>query len=63
MVFLAKNLELLYRGTRESFKSKAFCNLCEEKGDTLTILKTKEFNQIIVGYTNIPWSKTPPKNC
>ena len=53
----------MYRGTRDSFKSKAFCEKCGDNGDTLTIIKTKEFNQIIGGYTNIPWSKNPSKNC
>jgi len=60
---MAKGLYLLYRGSRDSFKTKAFCELCGEKGETLTIIKTKAFNQIIGGYTDIPWSKHPPKNC
>ena len=57
MIFMAKGLQLLYRGSRDSFKTNAFCDLCGEKGETLTIIKTKEFNQILGGYTNISWSK------
>lgn len=42
MIFLAQELRLLYRGTRDGFKSLDFRNLCGEKGSTLTIIRTSE---------------------
>lgn len=52
---------MLYRGTRNGFKSKEFSQICGDEGETLTIVLTKEFKRIIGGYTNIPWSKVNPR--
>jgi hypothetical protein len=40
---------LLYRGSRDGFKSQTFRNLCGNIGYTLTIIESKE-NQIFGGY-------------
>ena len=46
--------ELLYRGTRDGFRAYD-CHLkIDDKGPTLSIVKTTE-NKIFGGYTNIPW--------
>lgn len=52
-----KRLKLIFRGSRDSFKSSAFRQMCCDKGMTLTIIQSKGFNKIFGGYTDIPWSK------
>lgn len=44
MVPKAKAFILLYRGSRDGFKSKAFLNKCADKGPTFTICKTKSIS-------------------
>ena len=49
-----KNVELLYRGTRDGDSAKDFHEKCDNKGPTLTICKEK--NGIIFGgYTETEW--------
>lgn len=61
MIPNAKGLDLLYRGSKDGFKSKNFMALCGDKGETLSIVQTKEFKNVLGGYTNIPWSKQSPR--
>ena len=50
-----KNMELLYRGTRDGMSSNEFHNKCNSKSPNLCLLKcTKGF--IFGGYTPISWS-------
>ncbi|TNV70633.1 hypothetical protein FGO68_gene12183 [Halteria grandinella] len=46
---------LLYRGTRDGWLHSDFHNLCDERGPTLTILKTKK-GRICGGYTKLGWT-------
>lgn len=47
-----KKLELLYRGTRDGMTNKNFFEKCENKGKTLTIIKSDK-NNIFGGYSSI----------
>ena len=51
---------LLYRGSRDLFKSEKFREHCRDKGATFNILKTKSRDRSIIGvcggFTDIPWS-------
>ena len=49
-----KQLQLLFRMTRDGFMEMDFHKLCDNKGPTVTILKTstgKRFG----GYTSVSW--------
>ena len=48
---------MLYRGSRDGFKSEVFRKLCGAKGATLTLVKSNETKMIFGGYTDIPWSQ------
>jgi len=48
-------LGLLYRGSRDGFTSKDFHDTCDNKGPTLTIVKTKD-GYVLGGYSNTSWS-------
>ena len=45
-----KNIILLYRGSIDSFSTSKFHEKCNNKGETLTIIKTED-NYIFGGYT------------
>jgi len=49
------NCYLLYRGTRDGFESSVFHQKCDNKGSTITIIKTTS-NYIFGGYTSVSWS-------
>jgi len=49
-----KNIRLLYRGSRDGFEARDFHNKCDNKGETLTIIKSDE-DFIFGGYTEINW--------
>ena len=49
-----KNIKLLYRGSRDGFKAADFHNKCDNKGETLTIIKSSD-DFIFGGYTEINW--------
>jgi hypothetical protein len=61
MIPNAKGLDLLYRGSKDGFKSKNFMALCGDKGETLSFVQTKEVQNLLGGFTNIPWSKQSPR--
>ena len=48
------DLELLYRATRDGFTKLNFNSRCDNKGKTISIIKS-ENNQIFGGYTDINW--------
>ena len=52
-----KEMKLLYRGTRDGFEAKTFHEKCDNKGETLTIIKSTD-NFIFGGYTEIDWDST-----
>ena len=37
-----KSLNLLYRGSEDSFEAQAFHEMCDNKGETLVIAKCRE---------------------
>lgn len=51
------NISLLYRGSRDGFKSSDFHDRCNNKGETLTIIQSDE-GYIFGGYTEIDWDNT-----
>lgn len=46
---------LLYRGSRDGWMHADFHNLCDDRGPTLTILKTKK-GRVCGGYTKLAWA-------
>ena len=51
----SKNLELLFRSSRDGKKSEEFHNFCDNKGPTISLFKNEKGN-IFGGYTSISWS-------
>ena len=51
-----KNLELLYRGTKDGPTSNIFHDKCDNQGPTLCLYKNENGN-IFGGYTSISWNK------
>jgi len=47
-----KKMELIYRGTRDG---NSFHNKCDNKGETITLIKNEKGN-IFGGYASIPWT-------
>ena len=52
-----KGIKLLYRGSRDDFKARTFHEKCDNKGETLVIIKSDQ-NYIFGGYTEIDWDST-----
>ena len=50
-----KNIELLYRGTRDGMSADTFHNKCNNKGPTITLFKNDKGN-IFGGYASISWT-------
>ena len=49
-----KNMELLYRGTRDGMSANAFHNKCNNKGPTISLFKNEK-GYIFGGYMSINW--------
>ena len=52
-----RDLKLIFRASEHEFKSSAFHSKCDNKGPTLTIIKTNNGN-LFGGYTPISWNST-----
>ena len=50
-----KEIELLYRGTRDGSDSSTFHNKCDNKGPNICLIKNEKGN-IFGGYSSISWS-------
>jgi len=50
-----KKMELIYRGTRDGMTSNSFHNKCDNKGESITLIKNEKGN-IFGGYASIPWT-------
>ena len=50
-----KNMELLYRGTRDGMSADTFHNKCNNKGPTISLFKN-ENGYIFGGYASIDWT-------
>jgi TLD len=48
-------LTLVYRGTRDTFKAARFHELTDNKGPTISIIKSK-CGKVFGGYTSAPWT-------
>ena len=49
-----KNMELLYRGTKDGMSANAFHNKCNNKGPTITLIKNEK-GYIFGGYNSVDW--------
>ena len=50
-----KNMELIYRGTRDGIGSDIFHNKCDNQGPTIVLCKNEKGN-IFGGYSSISWT-------
>ena len=50
-----KGMELIYRGTRDGMTNTVFHNKCDNKGETITLIKNEKGN-IFGGYASISWT-------
>jgi len=50
-----KNMELLFRGTRDGMSGEAFHNKCNNKGPTISLFKN-DYGYIFGGFTSIDWT-------
>jgi hypothetical protein len=48
---------LLYRGSLHGFQASTFHRLCDDKGATLTVVRSTS-NHTFGGYTSLPWDST-----
>lgn len=51
-------LKLLYRASRDTFDSSVFHKKCDEKGQTLTIIKVENSKNIFGGFTSKAWTRS-----
>ena len=57
-----KDMELLYRGTRDGMESNSFHEICNNQGPTITLIKNDK-GHIFGGYASISWtSESANKN-
>ena len=49
-----KKMNLIYRGSVDGFKPADFHRMCDDKGPTLSVVKTTG-GEIVGGFTKIPW--------
>jgi len=52
-----KDMELLYRGTRDGMSAQAFHNKCNNKGPTISLFKNEK-GYIFGGYASIDWTSS-----
>jgi len=52
-----KDMELLYRGTRDGMSGQAFHNKCNNKGPTISLFKNEK-GYIFGGYSSIDWTSS-----
>ena len=50
-----KEMELIYRGSRDGMTGKDFHRKCDNEGETITLIKNEKGN-IFGGYASIPWT-------
>ena len=53
----SRKFDLIYRATRDGFDAKDFHSKCDNKGNTLTIIKSTNGN-IFGGYSEIQWTNS-----
>ena len=55
---LTCSLNLLYRGSRDGYRPRNFHSKCDNKGPTITVIRTGTDNEIIGGFNPTSWDKT-----
>lgn len=57
-----RGTRLLYRATRDGFRAEDFHRLCDNRGPTLTVIRSDQM-RVFGGFTDIAWSSPQdPKN-
>ena len=51
-----KKLELIYRGSRDTFTAASYHSNCDNKGPFVVLMISKDYNSIFGGYSDIPES-------
>lgn len=51
-------VDLIYRASEHGYSAEDFHNRCDNRGATLTIMKSKGKGNIFGGYTSVSWKKT-----
>jgi hypothetical protein len=46
---------LAWRGSRDGFEPKVFHSLCDKKGESVTIIKSKNGGYLFGGYASVSW--------
>jgi BTB/POZ domain-containing protein KCTD9 len=49
---------MIYKATRDGFSAFNFHLKCDNRGPTLTLVKSSSNNEIFGGYTSIPWTSS-----
>ena len=53
-----ESLQLLFRGSRDGFKSSIFHEKCDNISDTVVIVRTdRKTNNTVAGYSHYQWNK------
>lgn len=55
-------LELLYRASENFYSSNGFHALCDFKGPTLVVIRSKLENKVFGGFSSISWGVLPGEN-
>ena len=53
-----RELNLLYKGTKDGFSTRTFHELCDGVPHTLTVIKAQGLHGVFGGYTPLPWNST-----
>src|ERR1043165_1577549 len=54
---ISYEFQLLIRGSRDGFTSNRFCEICDKRSHTVTVIKVKYSKEILGGYNPIAWEK------
>src|SRR5438034_6965492 len=57
-LYLPYKFKLLLRGSRDGFTPKKFHELCDDKHNTITLIKVKGTEEILGGYNPIIWNSS-----
>eukprot|EP01084_Bolivina_argentea_P296832 511289_1 len=55
-IYIGHRFNLLYRATRDGFTANDFHRRVDNKGATITLIKTKKDN-VFAGFTKLPWTR------
>ena len=46
---------LIYKATRDGFRSSDFQRCCDNQGPTITVIQSKDGGYVFGGYTSVSW--------